>query len=123
MTDLRAKLLKEVPLKVTEGRKLSNTFLPHIHFKKKIGDSFGMSPLVLLGGRNLSFYSKYSKIRDFPSSLGKIETHSKTNPIFFLKWIWRRKVLLNFLHEITFKGTSFSNFTPKICQFRPCFIK
>ena len=92
------KLLTEVPLKVIECKKYSNSYLPHVHFKKKIGAGFGMSPLVLLEGRNLSFYSKYSKIRDIPSYLGKLETHSKTDPIFFLKWIWGRKVLLYFLH-------------------------
>ena len=117
------KLLKEVLLKVIECKKYSNTFVPHVHFKKKIGINFGMSPLALLGGRNLLSYSKYSKIKDFSSCQGILEAYSKTDPIYFLKVTMGKKVLLYFLHLITLKSTSFSNFTPKTCQFRPCFIK
>ena len=91
------KLVKEVLLKVIECTKYSNTFLPHGHFKKKIGINFGMSPLALLGGRNLSFYSKYSKIRDFSSCQGKLETHSKTDPIYFLKVNMGKKSITIFL--------------------------
>ena len=42
---LEVKLLKEVHLKVIYSKKWSNTFLPHIHFKKKMGSVFDEPPI------------------------------------------------------------------------------
>ena len=94
---LEVKLLKEVPFKVIHCKKCSNTFLLHIHFKKKMGLVFGWVPLFHWEGEisNFTLFTIKGKITPPPSGTrGLIQ---KLTPFFFLKWVWGRKVLLFFL--------------------------
>ena len=79
------KLLKDVPLKVIECKKSSNTFLPHIHFIKK-GQFLDQSPCST--GRGEIFH--------FIVNVVKSEIYPQTDPA----WAVRQQLHYYYVHVV-----------------------